>query len=96
VSSKRRQLKTELEGVPASFADAPQEKLLSLCTDFTTVVAEYVNGNPDHAELFQELKAEFRKLKDTLNSTKPTFGIVSKESEGILGEKDSLPGIDIL
>jgi hypothetical protein len=85
VSSKRQQLKKELEGVPASFADVPQEKLLSLCTDFTTVVAEYANGDPDHAELFQRLKVEFRKLKDCLESTKPTFKIISNKSDSTSG-----------
>ena len=99
ISSKHRELEAKLKDISASFADASQEKLLSLCGEFTTVVAQYASGEASHADLFQMLKVEFGKLKDNLKSTKPNF-VVSKNVDEVLekwpisttGEDNYLPG----
>lgn len=73
--NKKKAVQSELDGLPNSFADAPQAKLLTLCNEFIARIAHCTSGNENQPDLFLKVQAHFRKLKESLSDTKPGFDV---------------------
>jgi len=80
---KSREVQQQLDGLPQSFADNPQARLLSLCGEFVSEMVKYVHGDASCPSFFQEINIEFGKLADGILGTRPLFDIPSA--------KDSFP-----
>lgn len=104
LSSKNRDLRTQLQSLPRSLAENPQAELLNLCTRFIKGVNQYARGlavYPDKAgsSFLQESKPHYRELKEAILRTKPRFLVelardriprVASEADGISSSFPSL------
>lgn len=73
-----REVQDELDGLPESFSDHPQARLLGLCADFVSEIDEYINGSTNQPKFLQDIHDEFWKLANEIAATRPTFEVASK------------------
>jgi len=64
-----------LEQLPHSFVDEPQTKLLALCNDFVSELAEHAVGSPRHPGFLSDLHQVFRNLSAEIRRTRPKFDV---------------------
>jgi hypothetical protein len=70
-----RKVQDDLDGLPLSFSDNPQAKLLSLCADFISEIDQNTNGSPNQPTFFQDIDKEFWKFNKEIMSTRVGFEI---------------------
>lgn len=75
-----REVQDELDGLPVSFSDHPQARLLGLCADFVSEIDEYTNGSTNQPKFLQDMHDEFWKLAKEIVATRPTFEITPKST----------------
>jgi hypothetical protein len=88
VSHKMREIQADLEGLPQSFADNPQEKLLGVVNKFHWEVDELTNTKSRQPLLCQNLGEdylnEYTRLSSQLQATEPKFEVQVEDKK----EKD--------
>ena len=75
-----REVQDELDGLPTSFSDHPQARLLGLCGDFISEIDEYTNGSTNQPKFLQDMYDEFWKLASEIAATRLTFQITTKNT----------------
>jgi hypothetical protein len=86
LSSKNRDLRTQLEKLPRSLAENPQAELLNLCARFIKGINQYARGLAEYPEtagssFLQESKQHYRALKEAILRTKPRFQVEMQRDE---------------
>ena len=78
---KKKKVQEDLDGLPESFADNPQAKLLLLCATFNADIYEYITAKPSRTTFFHNLQDEFWKLESRIMEARPKFEIVPQSEE---------------